>query len=1029
MAAALRAFACAALALTLVCPPELAHAGKGGAGADAGAVGEEHEYAAWLRSEFGARQPGAVDAALKALGTLSRKRTRLGPVLIHSAGASVGDKACLTWSIAAEYLKRQSPDAAAAPPAGQEECAQVQTLFMDDGDSVDSDVAKLCRAPCAERVVVVDGIAEATVERLEELLVRVLREGGEGVCAEHPSLSLARWVFFLVSELGHDRLRCPLASPAAQLHDAVKNAVRESAGLETLYGAKRATKSMLWQKGLKTLITFQCLGEGEVDTSRCADGKRPVARRSRKEPKRRPHGARTDTARGEHARAGDADSSSTLSAEVQRKLIVQCVNEWKAKKSLAQTRARTIEGLSDHFLGQELAVKRATNKLKNRQQGWGRRNKPLVMVFWGPSGTGKTELAKRLASIIHSDHPDALLASRKFVSIPMAQYQDKMSTANLVGPPVGIEGTGQLTGALLQEPTAVVLLDEFEKAHPEAISDVLLSALDGSGGLKDTKLNQYVPTNDATFILNTNVGASLVLERQADLESLARPPLETDDVVRDIDKALMEHLSKLSGRDSPFGKAEFRGRVDTWIPFLPYEFKHKCDVVVKALQDRVLSYYLNEAPAAQRFAIGWDQAAVELLAESYGGARGDQGFRPLLAAVDGVHDLLREEWEAGRLTAPGGALLSVSRPGLGLGADAMRASLAIFPVAGVLDEVLPHAAPASGSASTSASPAASFEHPASSAAAPSAAAASDASGELVAYAGSFESADTDGDGSISGAELAHYQRMHGGSGSVPSLDTDADGRISHAEWDAYTGSLESADADGDGSVSGVELARYQRTYGGSGSVALFQMDGDSVLSAAEFAAYAGSFSSADSDGDDVISDAELRKYNLVYGCHGSLAALDSNADRRLSQSEFSAYSATCPSVPRHTTSPSPSVAAADTASAADASTAASVSGLRDTSCPSSASCSAGDAGGDAGGGGGGGGGDGGAQGVERRVAYEASRELVANTEAQEVQASRSAARVVELERERDALALRVAQVLDPQTPSFFPRPLDPLFFP
>jgi ATP-dependent Clp protease ATP-binding subunit ClpA len=105
----------------------------------------------------------------------------------------------------------------------------------------------------------------------------------------------------------------------------------------------------------------------------------------------------------------------------------------------------------------------------------------------------------RLASILHSDHPDALLASRKFVSIPMAQYQDKMSAANLVGPPVGIEGTGQLTGALLEEPSAVVLLDEFEKAHPEAIPDVLLSALDGSGGFKDTKLNQYVPTNDGLF--------------------------------------------------------------------------------------------------------------------------------------------------------------------------------------------------------------------------------------------------------------------------------------------------------------------------------------------------------------------------------------------------------------------------------------------------------------------------------------------------------------------------------------------------
>ena len=116
-------------------------------------------------------------------------------------------------------------------------------------------------------------------------------------------------------------------------------------------------------------------------------------------------------------------------------------------------------------------------------------------------------------------------------------------------------------------------------------------------------------------------------------------------VVKDIDKALMSHLLKLSGRESPFGKTEFRGRVDMWIPFLPYEFKHKCAVVVKTasytficiymyayiyiyihiytcvqvvktLEDRVLSYYLNEAPETQRFVVGWDQAAVELLASS-----------------------------------------------------------------------------------------------------------------------------------------------------------------------------------------------------------------------------------------------------------------------------------------------------------------------------------------------------------------------------------------------------------------------------
>ena len=79
---------------------------------------------------------------------------------------------------------------------------------------------------------------------------------------------------------------------------------------------------------------------------------------------------------------------------------------WGADFCRLYFRVRTLEGLPDEFLGQELAVKRATNKLKNRQQGWGRRNKPLVLVFWGPSGTGKTELAKRQLFLKHGLYTD-----------------------------------------------------------------------------------------------------------------------------------------------------------------------------------------------------------------------------------------------------------------------------------------------------------------------------------------------------------------------------------------------------------------------------------------------------------------------------------------------------------------------------------------------------------------------------------------------------------------------------------------------
>lgn len=196
------------------------------------------------------------------------------------------------------------------------------------------------------------------------------------------------------------------------------------------------------------------------------------------------------------------------------------------------------------YIGQEWAVELVRPSIENRLHGFDRRKQALVVVFTGPSGVGKTELAQHIAAMLHSTTPAAMREGGSkahcFVQIPMNQYQSEASISNLIGPPVGIMGEGQLTGALRKCPSATVLLDEFEKAHPRAIPDVFLGAFDKNARLTDTKngrcsndatrdctsddeckggvvpgisaegyCDRVVRTDEATFILTSNLGAEV----------------------------------------------------------------------------------------------------------------------------------------------------------------------------------------------------------------------------------------------------------------------------------------------------------------------------------------------------------------------------------------------------------------------------------------------------------------------------------------------------------------------------------------
>jgi len=125
--------------------------------------------------------------------------------------------------------------------------------------------------------------------------------------------------------------------------------------------------------------------------------------------------------------------------------------------------------LKQHIVGQENAIKTVASAIRRRETGWINGDHPLVLLFLGSSGIGKTELAKRIATYLHS--PDKL--KKAFIRLDMSEYQGKHEVAKLIGSPPGYIGHsdgGQLTKRLKKFPEAVVLFDEVEKAHPDILT-------------------------------------------------------------------------------------------------------------------------------------------------------------------------------------------------------------------------------------------------------------------------------------------------------------------------------------------------------------------------------------------------------------------------------------------------------------------------------------------------------------------------------------------------------------------------------
>jgi ATP-dependent Clp protease ATP-binding subunit ClpB len=245
------------------------------------------------------------------------------------------------------------------------------------------------------------------------------------------------------------------------------------------------------------------------------------------------------------------------------------------------------ERLHDRVVGQDEAITAVANAVRRARSGLGDPHRPLgSFIFLGPTGVGKTELARALAEFLFDDE-------QALVRIDMSEYQERHAVARLIGAPpgyVGYEEGGQLTEAVRRRPYTVVLLDEIEKAHPD-VFNVLLQLLD-DGRLTDGQ-GRTVDCTNAVVVMTSNLGSG-------DIQELAgRNPQE---MRRRVDEALRAHF-----------RPEFLNRVDEIIIFASLsreELARIVDIQLRRLAARLeqRQIVLHVTDAARRLLAeqGWD---------------------------------------------------------------------------------------------------------------------------------------------------------------------------------------------------------------------------------------------------------------------------------------------------------------------------------------------------------------------------------------------------------------------------------------
>jgi ATP-dependent Clp protease ATP-binding subunit ClpB len=293
---------------------------------------------------------------------------------------------------------------------------------------------------------------------------------------------------------------------------------------------------------------------------------------------------------------GGARSTRMLKEEVDEEDVARIVSKWtgipvsKMLEGEVKKLVTMEERLRQRVVGQDAALERVANAIRRSRAGLSDPKRPIgSFIFLGPTGVGKTELARGLAEFLFDDE-------HSMVRIDMSEYMEKHAVSRLIGAPpgyIGYEEGGQLTEQVRRRPYAVVLFDEIEKAHPD-VFNVLLQMMD-DGRLTDGR-GRTVDFRNTVIIMTSNIGSAFLQS-----EGL-RSEQEFDEASKQVMNALHGHF-----------KPEFLNRVDDIIVFRPLGKEQlvkiielRLEDVRRLLADRKISLELTEAAKDLLFIEGFD---------------------------------------------------------------------------------------------------------------------------------------------------------------------------------------------------------------------------------------------------------------------------------------------------------------------------------------------------------------------------------------------------------------------------------------